>query len=361
MMMIGAIRDIWDRFRGAGSAALSVPTLDGPFKPNDLLEEAPVRLAWPAPDNLACAGGRLFLSSGGTVLEITGPGTAEQVETGPAEVTAMAGAPDGTLAVARSGAGIRLAVNPGGGTPALLPEGRAGDITAMAFAGPGRLALTIGSERYRARDWRFDLMTRGASGSAWLCAAQGGATRLAEGLAYANGIAEAADGRFLVSESWAARLLLAGPGAAPRVVLPHLPGYPARLCRADGGGYWMALFAPRNQMIEFVLREPAYRARMMREIDQESWLAPMLRPTDDPKDPMLKGVQRVAGSEVRPWGLSLSQGIVARLDDDFLPLYSMQSRAHGRRHGVTSVIDCDGELLAASRCGYIVSLPRNGG
>ena len=38
-------------------------------------------------------------------------------------------------------------------------------------------------------------------------------------------------------------------------VLADLPAYPGGSALA-GDGYWLALFAPRSQLVEFVLREP---------------------------------------------------------------------------------------------------------
>ena len=35
---------------------------------------------------------------------------------------------------------------------------------------------------------------------------------------------------------------------------------------AEGGGYWLTCFTGRTQLVEFVLRENAYRRRMMAEI-----------------------------------------------------------------------------------------------
>ena len=43
--------------------------------------------------------------------------------------------------------------------------------------------------------------------------------------------------------------------SAPQAVLSDLPAYPGRIAPARDGGFWLALFAPRNQLVEFVLRE----------------------------------------------------------------------------------------------------------
>ena len=42
-------------------------------------------------------------------------------------------------------------------------------------------------------------------------------------------------------------------------MLDRLPVYPSRLAAAAGGGFWLTAFAARTQLVEFVLREPAYR------------------------------------------------------------------------------------------------------
>ena len=58
--------------------------------------------------------------------------------------------------------------------------------------------------------------------------------------------------------------------------MPTCPAYPGRIAPA-ADGYWLALFAPRSQLVEFVLREPAYRKRMMAEVPQPFWIAPTLQ------------------------------------------------------------------------------------
>lgn len=353
--MIHFLRSAWDNFRGSGAAALSVPSMDGAFRPNQALEEAPLALRWPTPDNLAVAGGAVHLSSGGQVLRLTGPETAELVQDGPAPVTALAGLPDGTLAVARSGGGVTLLGGPRSGSR-IAPVAGMGDVTAMTFTASGALAMACGSARHAAGQWKHDLMSRGATGSVWLCPPGGAPRRIAEGLRYAWGIAEANDG-FLVSESWASRLVLVAEGKAAQPVLTNLPGYPAGIAAASDGGFWFSLAAPRNQLVELVLREPGFCAEMMATVEPDLWIAPMLRPSDQPRDPMLKGVQRVSGSEPKPWGSSLSCGFVGHLGADFLPDFSWHSRANGRRHGVTSVIEHQGNLLAASHCGFVASIP----
>ncbi|MGH6893928.1 MAG: hypothetical protein ACREEP_16915, partial [Dongiaceae bacterium] len=56
----------------------------------------------------------------------------------------------------------------------------------------------------------------------------------------------------------------------------------------------------------------------------------------------------------KPWSPTRSYGLVVRLDVDLRPVVSFHSRAGGRRHGITSVIEADGRVLAASKGGNAV-------
>ena len=96
---------------------------------------------------------------------------------------------------------------------------------------------------------------------------------IASGLRYAFGVC-AIDDEALVSESWRHRVVALAPDGSIRPYLDDLPVYPSRLSRAATGGFWLTAFAARTQLIEFVLREPAYRKRMMAEIDPALWIAP---------------------------------------------------------------------------------------
>ena len=56
----------------------------------------------------------------------------------------------------------------------------------------------------------------------------------------------------------------------------------------------------------------------------------------------------------KAWSPSRSYGLVVRLDAVFAPVASLHSRANGRRHGVTSAIEVDGQLYAAAKGGGAV-------
>src|SRR6185437_8763876 len=124
-------------------------------------------------------------------------------------------------------------------------------------------------------------MERGASGSVWsidLRRPNAEPALLAGGLAFPNGLALAADKRIYVSEAWLHRVVALNHqnAEAPSILLHDLPAYPGRIAPAPDGGFWLSLFAPRNQLIEFVLRENGYRRRMIDDIDPAFWIAPAL-------------------------------------------------------------------------------------
>jgi hypothetical protein len=178
---------------------------------------------------------------------------------------------------------------------------------------------------------------------------------LADDLAYPFGVVVSATGEILASESWRHRLIVIEAQGAIRVVYDDMPGYPARLARDDESeDLWLAVFAPRTQLIEFVLRNPEYRKRMMAEIDPEYWIAPSLHCPQSYLEPLQIGGQKQLG-EMKPWAPSRSCGLVVRLDRNYQPIESFHSRANGVRHGVTSCVPMKGRVMAASKGGNVIA------
>lgn len=328
---------ILDLFRGK---AVTIPPMDGALKPNTALDDGEVLAAALAPDNLAVLRGTPIYSSHREIRRLA-PDHAV-IETCPADVAAIAVAPDGTLAVALEDGSLRIGDS--------MVE-RFNCITALAFH-DGRLLVANGSDHVSPREWVSDLMHRNAAGSLWeVEVATGRRRRLAGGLAFANGVAvDVAHQQIIVSESWRHRLVaIPLQGGSPRELLGRLPAYPGRIAAAPAG-FVLALFAPLNRLVEFVLQEPQYRADMMREIDSRYWIAPTLSPPESFLEPLQNGGVRSMGVH-KPWSPTRSYGLVAELDGDFRPVASHHSRANGRFHGVTSAILHDGRILAASRGG----------
>jgi hypothetical protein len=354
--MLGVLSRAFDRFRGSGIAAVTIPSLDGAFRPNQQLDAASVLIEIAAPDNLASDGRRTVFSSGAVILALnsTSGGTATpEMEFG-SLVTAIGLHADGGMAVGLADGGIALRGGRHDGRQLTTVADRPIKCpTALRFADARRLIVCLGSQQNDPTQWKRDFLDSNASGSVWMIDLDNGeGTCLADRLAWPNGVVEPEPGRIVVAESWRHQLLdLAGDRSSP--LLADLPGYPARLTPARGGGYWLTIFAPRSQLIEFVLRERRFRERMMSEIEPEFWVAPSLHHLIDYREPLQSGAIKQLG-ELKPWSPSRSYGLIVRLDEEFNPVESFHSRANGKRHGITSCIESDGRLLATSKGGGVV-------
>jgi hypothetical protein len=349
--MIGGLAQLLPWMRPAAT----VPSMDGALRPNQELDDAVLLAECAGPDNLVWHDDHVLFSSGKQVLLLDSlhqeGAEPEEILHFDSAITALAAAEDGSLAVALGAAGIVIvggthdgkSVTALGGKRLIAP-------TALGFADPDTLFVCIGSDLHAAADWQRDLLERRSAGSVWRVPLAGGEpVCLAARLGWPNGLL-LHDGRIAVSEAWRHRLLdfPTRERGAPRVLLDDLPGYPGRLSSAPDGGAWLAVFAPRTQLVEFVLREDRYRHWMMQTIEPAHWIAPTLRAGRSYKEPMQGGAVKTLGI-FKPWAPSRSYGLAVRLDGDFIPTTSLHSRADGKRHGVTSCLEIRGELIAACK------------
>jgi hypothetical protein len=341
---------ILDIFRGK---AVTIPPMDGALKPNTALEEAPVFLEAEAPDNLCGNGEYLFYSLGGRVMAVrAGDQATDEVVAFDCAVTALAAVAGGPLAIGLDDGRILL-MQDTGATRELSAPASLKCPTALAFDGKDSLYVCQGSARHKPSDWVVDLMEKGASGSVWRYElGSGKSICLAQNLAFPYGVlAVKGEHGVVVAESWRHRLIgLPASGGAPIPILTKLAGYPARLSAASDGGAWLALFAPRNRLIEFTLLENAYRADMMRELAREHWIAPALAPQVSFLEPLQAGGVKTMGVH-KPWSPARSYGLAVKLDAKLRPQASYHSRANGRRHGITAIAEFGGRTLVAAKGG----------
>lgn len=353
--MIGVLSRTFDNLLGRGEAAVTVPPLDGAMRPNRLLDTAPSRVPLPDVDCLAVHAGALVASVGSGVHAALPDGSWMVRRSYGSPVVCIASVGADGLAIALDDGSVLIEGGPFDGRRYRVdPAVRC--ITAIAASG-GALYLANGSAANAAGDWQRDLLERNASGSLWrLDLDGGGVTRIADGLAWPCGIAPDGSG-LVVSEAWRHRLVrLDAGGRVDRVMLADLPGYPGRLS-PSADGWWLSLFAPRSQLVEFVLRETVYRRRMMAEVPQPFWVAPKLRSGRSYYEPLQGGGVKHLGL-LKPWAPTMSFGLCARLDASFQPRISLQSRADGATHGVTGVIEHGGEVIVAARGdGVVVRMP----
>lgn len=358
--MSGIFNRLFGRFGDKGATGVTVPPMDGALKPNQAIETAPAILSHHRPDNLARDGNRLLFSSG-SVLNALEIGASSEV------VTEIMRFPDEITALASDGVGGYVVGLDNG---EIIFDGTLKDCiklkfdiplapTALAFGDDGRLYVCSGSLTNRPTEWKRDLMERNASGSVWkFDLTTGHGVCLAKGLAFPYGVALAGgQSAIVVTESWKHRILLirtdhSGKSGEPQVVLDDLPGYPARIV-AGADGYWLAVFAPRGQLIEFVLREDGYRKRMMEVVNPEYWMAPALTSGSKFLEPLQLGAIRTMGT-LKPWAPTRSYGLLVYLNSLYQPTSSVHSRSDGNRHGITSCLHWENRLIAASKGGDVV-------
>jgi len=329
-------------------SSLSVPILDGALKPNNRLEDAPVLLAQDGLEDLALApGGTLHCAFGSSVASIAVDGALTTRARYDAKVTALAILPDGTIA-----AGLGTSVSIGAGTAAArtidaVDGKRLGAVTALTARPDGSLLICDASSAHPVTDWSRDLMERQRSGRLLAVDPAQGVATLADGLGHAFGALADGGGRLLVSESWRHQVSVVKSGRA-NPVLAALPGYPARMARAEGGGFWLSMFACRTQLVEFVLRETDYRREMMRTIDPKYWVAPAFSSGEDFLEPLQGGSVKQMGV-LKPWAPPRSYGLVVRVSDDFIPQFSLHSRTGGRHHGIVAMAQRGDDLFVLSK------------
>src|ERR1700722_1083190 len=116
--MIAALKRAYSAFRGSDDETGSAPMMDGPLRPNALLDAAPVALSLADVDNLTPHRGALFCSSGSQVLRLTpheGSLTASDARGFEQPVTFVAAGPPDSLAIGldRQGGGFLQGTPPG--------------------------------------------------------------------------------------------------------------------------------------------------------------------------------------------------------------------------------------------------------
>ena len=133
-----------------------------------------------------------------------------------------------------------------------------------AVAGDGTVYFSDSSQRFGVDAWKADLLEHSGTGRLLRRGLAAEVTVLADGLQFANGVALAPDGSFVVVAETAAyrlrKVWITGPRAGEaEVFADNLPGFPDNVSTGTDGLFWVAI-NPRDRMLDWLLpRHPRLR------------------------------------------------------------------------------------------------------
>jgi hypothetical protein len=132
-----------------------------------------------------------------------------------------------------------------------------------AIAGDGTVWFSDSSTRYGLDRWKDDLVQNTRTGRLLRLAGDGSVEVVVDGLAFANGVALAADESFDAVAETAARTVvrrwLTGPDAGARdFLVTDLPGYPDNISRGSDGLIWVSIGSPRDPVVESLHSAPLW-------------------------------------------------------------------------------------------------------
>ncbi len=342
----------------------AIPPLDGALRPNTLLEESQIVMdGLPGPCGLCASSVQAFLASGQSILSFGTDAAPKLLHSVDGQISALYyDEPGEGLLAGIAGRGV---IGVGG----RFDGRRWASARGVAISNPTGIAMvddailvTEGSTTVEPGDWRRDLLQKSRSGRLIrLDARSDGGDVLLDGLQYPAGVAASPEARStLFTESWSHALRAFGgthrnEGSA--LGFDNSPGYPGHIAPASSGGFWIAFFALRTHLIEFLLGEDGYRKEMIRTVPEEFWIAPSLSPSDQMLVPLQFGQIKVLGM-TKPWAPPRSYGLVVEYDQSGRPVRSLHSRNGGRLHGITSTCEFAGSVFATSHAASaLIRLP----
>ena len=354
--MIQAFANFIRNVVNPGEKQLNIPNLDGPWKPNNCLDDGDIVAEVPLIDNLCKSGENILFSSENRILSLSDTGDTYEVSSFSKDVSALESLDDGGLVVGLNGGGLCFVGGENDGLKITEVDGR--NIlcpTDIARIDATTLCVSEGSRTYPPEDWVIDLMSKNKCGRVVkINISNGRGETLLDDLAFPAGLCvDVESGTMIVTQAWkhsVQRFSIIDNGSLKKISeLADLPGYPGRISHSSDGGYWLAVFAMRTMLVEFVLIEDEYRESMMQEIEKKYWIAPALATLNDYRVPVQAGGLKQLGM-VKPWSAPLSYGMVVKLNEALNPVLSLHSRSGSDRHGITSVLEIEnGILLSTSK------------
>jgi sugar lactone lactonase YvrE len=184
--------------------------------------------------------------------------------------------PDGRLLVADAHRGL-LALDPKDGSVealvTLVNGQRMRFCNNAAVAANGDIWFSDSSRLYGIEHWKKDLVEDTRTGRLLVRRANGIVEIVLEGLAFANGVALAADESYVAVAETAARTVvrhwLGGERAGQRDLLAEdLPGYPDNIARGSDGLVWVSVASPTDPVVERLHQAPPAIRRQVSRIPE---------------------------------------------------------------------------------------------
>ncbi len=152
----------------------------------------------------------------------------------------------------------------------------------LDIAPDGRIFFSEATIRYEMHDWHTDALEGRGSGRIICYDPHTKRTHtVISNLIFPNGICVTNDGQsILFAETWGCtikRYWFDGPNKG-RVdtVIANLPGHPDNINRASDGNYWCGVIGMRSPVFDLVMRKPAFRTRMVKQLPEDEWFSPNL-------------------------------------------------------------------------------------
>ncbi len=183
---------------------------------------------------------------------------------------------DGRLLVADARRGL-LTVDPADGAVEPLLDSVGGRRMVFcnnaAVSAAGDIWFSDSSTRHPIERWKADFVEDTRTGRLLHRSPDGVVTTVLDGLAFANGVALAADESYVAVAETAARTVvrhwLSGPREGRRDLLcEDLPGYPDNIARGSDGLIWVTIASPTDPVVEAVRRGPMALRRAVTRIPE---------------------------------------------------------------------------------------------
>ncbi|MFN0284187.1 MAG: SMP-30/gluconolactonase/LRE family protein [Kineosporiaceae bacterium] len=178
----------------------------------------------------------------------------------------------GLLAVDPRTGGVEVLVTEVGGRPMQFCNN-------AAVASDGTVYVSDSSTVHGIDAWKAEMVEVTRTGRLLRVRPDGEVDVLVDGLAFANGVALAADESYVAVAETAARAVvryrLGGPRAGEQEpFVTDLPGYPDNIARGSDGLVWVTIASPRDPVVERLQRGPMWVRRGVTRIPARLQPAP---------------------------------------------------------------------------------------